>query len=228
MAFNIQGLSLSSYSTNEAAPKLYTYFSGLDTIDAIRKDPSYFSLIAPQCKPHDWMYICSTLAAPDNDDPANTVKHRDVFVITDVYWDISALEYRVRIQELATGFRWENVTEDTIMNTNTGYIILSQPYESITLTMPDCTNAEAGDWISIVNQSGSTATIQQIDNQRMGIGKYSTTLGTSGYIKMIPIPDGDGGFILPIGDSFNIIYIGGAPSIQLFVTTGVPSGVEYN
>ena len=47
MSFNAQGLNLSTYSANEIAPRIHTYTSSEDTLDAITSNVNYFGSVAP-------------------------------------------------------------------------------------------------------------------------------------------------------------------------------------
>ena len=65
MAFNIQGLSLSSYSTNEAAPSIHTYISLEDTLTSIIANNNYFGAIAAELSVNDLFYICDSTGLPN-------------------------------------------------------------------------------------------------------------------------------------------------------------------
>jgi len=65
MSFNAQGLNLSTYSANEIAPRIHTYTSSEDTLDAITSNVNYFGSVAPSLSANDLFYISDSTKLPN-------------------------------------------------------------------------------------------------------------------------------------------------------------------
>jgi hypothetical protein len=208
MAFNLQHFSTLSYSTNDDAIQMFSYYAdATDSLINIVNNDAYFGQIADNFDVDDLIYIS---------DATGLASGKGFFYVAST--DIKNKKvHLVSLLAQAGGISgWQDVNTSITLQPNKGYRINNNVGTTITLTLPAPSAIGQQDSIMFINTVGGTARIAQAAGQTIIVGNGTTTTGTAGYL-----------LTNTISQSFTLSCIASSATSSTFDLSNVKGLIQY-